>query len=410
VFRDKVLVSEADLVSMLINAAEAYKATGEIPGELDEQQILWFAATQRAMRFTLTRLKEDAVAVHNLEEAAANGTYSQVQKALEAAAKNRDAARAAASLWAPAATGAGRLRSASDDSDEHQQYHHELVHFAWPEPEPLEPNPLVSIGHAAMLSDRLLQTMDAELPRGVFKIYPGVPHWPPSHRVRPEEPLSTAARYTMFEFFVPLETAGECALALVAKFGANPRLRRAFRSAILVRFNRDERALLSPTPTPTIAFNLEDFLSANTGDTATFQEVTAVFRTPACSPAGGVGARRHLGKAGWSDGPPHQRILGDDAFDGEAEYGRARWTVFGCVANALDPGGKFRGASKLWQWSGQDLHNSSGYCARAGLAPDQILHILEPDPVHSLWEEGALEEAPSTTNGGMQWPRMWASN
>jgi len=88
--------------------------------------------------------------------------------------------------------------------------------------------------------------------------------------------------------------------------------------------------------------NIEDYLTHSPRHTSNprFEEVMQILRSPRCS------GRMHWGKAGWS-------IYAKD-FDGSAEYPRS-WCDFGCAVRELDPGGKFEGMSKVWNWRGIDL-------------------------------------------------------
>jgi len=83
------------------------------------------------------------------------------------------------------------------------------------------------------------------------------------------------------------------------------------------------------------AVNIEDYISKSTGKpNDQFDRVMELFTTR-------CGARMHWGKAGW---PKFKKC-----FDGSQEYPNS-WCDFGCAVHQLDPGGKFRSESDVWQW------------------------------------------------------------
>jgi len=57
------------------------------------------------------------------------------------------------------------------------------------------------------------------------------------------------------------------------------------------------------------------------------------------------GGRLHWGKAGWPTLLPNWNPM--DTVTGYPQT----WCDFGCAVNALDPGGKFRTTSPVWQWN-----------------------------------------------------------
>lgn len=81
--------------------------------------------------------------------------------------------------------------------------------------------------------------------------------------------------------------------------------------------------------------NIEDYVSKSTGKpNVKFDRVMDLFMQR-------CGARMHWGKAGWP------RL--NKCFDGAAVYPNS-WCDFGCAVQQLDPTGKFRTESPVWQW------------------------------------------------------------
>lgn len=82
--------------------------------------------------------------------------------------------------------------------------------------------------------------------------------------------------------------------------------------------------------------NFEDYVQpSGGGDNIKLGKFTRLFLDQ-------CGARMHWGKAGW---PKHL-----PCFNGAAAYPET-WCDFGCAVHQLDPEGKFRTESKLWQWN-----------------------------------------------------------
>ena len=69
-----------------------------------------------------------------------------------------------------------------------------------------------------------------------------------------------------------------------------------------------------------------------------FQAAWALLRSDVCQ------GRMHWGKSGWPAA----------GFRGAAEY-PATWCDFGCAVRELDPAGKFRARTPVWDWSANDM-------------------------------------------------------
>lgn len=66
-------------------------------------------------------------------------------------------------------------------------------------------------------------------------------------------------------------------------------------------------------------------------------------------------------------------------FNGTAEYGEA-WCRFGCAVRELDPTGKFRGDSVIWDWAGLDVSPTGACCLRAAATPRNSLGPVVQEP------------------------------
>jgi hypothetical protein len=74
-----------------------------------------------------------------------------------------------------------------------------------------------------------------------------------------------------------------------------------------------------------------------------FQEAWALLRSDTCQ------GRMHWGKSGWPA----------SGFRGAAEY-PSTWCDFGCAVRELDPTGKFRARTAVWDWSANDMEACCG--------------------------------------------------
>ena len=146
--------------------------------------------------------------------------------------------------------------------------------------------------------------------------------------------------YDQYEVSFPLESIADCLAAVGSEIYGDEDLWEGFVTPMLIRFVAEEDAYLSNTHGgPRVYVNLEDYLRHNTGnENKRFQRVIELFRTK-CN------ARLHWGKAGW---PKHAQC-----FDGAKEYPDS-WCDFGCAVETLDPKGKFKGMSNVWEWKAVD--------------------------------------------------------
>ena len=199
---------------------------------------------------------------------------------------------------------------------------------------------------------------------------------------------STMQPYDQYEVAIPFEKAGTCIKGLTGEIYGPRQLNVGFRTPALMRFVSGEDFYLSPSNGgPVMYVNIEDHLSLSSGRQN--EEFDAVMRyfLDECD------ARLHWGKAGW---PTHW-----PEFDGAVNYAEtcvlnstvmrtraptlslshsrhalrslARWCDFGCAVVELDPSGKFRSESDVWQWaasrSGAAVEFSS-CCSSAGFSPE----------------------------------------
>ena len=102
-----------------------------------------------------------------------------------------------------------------------------------------------------------------------------------------------------------------------------------------------------PFAPPALAVKYQSFDASNQD----FQAAWAVLRSDTCQ------GRMHWGKAGW----PASR------FRGANEYAQT-WCDFGCAARELDPTGKFRAMTPIWDWSANDM---DACCGPDGFKHDQ---------------------------------------
>ena len=165
--------------------------------------------------------------------------------------------------------------------------------------------------------------------------------------------------YDQYEVAIPFEKAGTCIKGLAGEIYGPRQLNVGFRTPALMRFVSGEEFYLSPSNGgPVMYVNIEDHLSLSSGRQN--EEFDAVMRyfIDECD------ARLHWGKAGW---PTHWPEL-----DGAVNYSET-WCDFGCAVVELDPSGKFRSESDVWQWaasrSGAAVEFSS-CCSSAGFSPE----------------------------------------
>lgn len=166
-----------------------------------------------------------------------------------------------------------------------------------------------------------------------------------------------------------MENLVDCLEAIGSEIYGRKDLWKGFVTPMLIRFVAEEAAYLSNTHGgPRVYINLEDYLRYNTRkENWRFQRVIALFREK-CH------ARLHWGKAGW---PQHA-----SCFDGKREYPDS-WCDFGCAAVKLDPSGKFRGLSDVWQWKAVDKNGNSidfgDCCSTEGFDRNQCSCVSRDD-------------------------------
>ena len=142
-------------------------------------------------------------------------------------------------------------------------------------------------------------------------------------------------------------------MALTEKLYGPEQRWRGFRAPGLLRFVKSESGLLSPTNGGARAYiNIEDYVTYQTFNAPNqdFQAAWAVLRSDACQ------GRMHWGKSGW----PAARVRG------AAEYPQT-FCDFGCAARELDPTGKFRALTSVWDWSASDM---AACCGPSGFRHD----------------------------------------
>jgi len=149
-------------------------------------------------------------------------------------------------------------------------------------------------------------------------------------------------QYDQYEVSLPLNVVGTCYTALSEKLYGQEQRWRGFRAPALLRFVRGEgEGLLSPTQGASRAYiNIEDYVRYQTfgAVNSDFQAIWATLRSPTCA-----GSRMHWGKTGWA------ADVHSSGFHGTGEYGDG-WCAFGCVVKRVDPTGKFRSTSPIWNW------------------------------------------------------------
>ena len=176
----------------------------------------------------------------------------------------------------------------------------------------------------------------------------------------------TARRGTpiQYEASIPLSRVYTCYAALAEKLYGPEQRWRGFRAPGLLRFVKEEPGLLSPTNGgPRAYINVEgamlllgrhlrcparstdssvwpDYVKYLTfeAENQDFQAAWAVLRSDVCQ------GRMHWGKSGWPAA----------GFRGAAEYPKT-WCDFGCAVRELDPAGKFRARTPVWDWSANDM-------------------------------------------------------
>ena len=148
-------------------------------------------------------------------------------------------------------------------------------------------------------------------------------------------------QYDQYEASISLERAHTCFAALAEKLYGSEQRWRGLRAPALVRIVASERGLLSHTHDgPRIYINIEDYVKYQSFDAKNvdFQAVWALLRSPVCQ------GRMHWGKTGWVG----------SGFKGAAEYPDT-WCDYGCAVHELDPTGKFKSLSPIWDWSANDM-------------------------------------------------------
>ncbi len=159
---------------------------------------------------------------------------------------------------------------------------------------------------------------------------------------------SDGIQYDQYEVSVSLSRVHDCFAALEEKlYGAEQRWR-GFRAPGLIRFVKNENGLLSHTNGGARAYlNIEDYVKYQSFDAKNqdFQAAWQTLRGPICQ------GRMHWGKTGW----PESGFVGAHEYPGS-------WCSFGCAVRELDPAGKLRSVSKIWDWSANDM----GRCCMPG--------------------------------------------
>ena len=153
-------------------------------------------------------------------------------------------------------------------------------------------------------------------------------------------------QYDQYEVSIPLSRVHTCYSALADTLYGPEQRWRGFRAPGLLRFVKEESGLLSPTNGGARAYiNVEDYVKYLTFEAVNqdFQAAWAVLRSDTCR------GRMHWGKSGWPAA----------GFRGAAEY-PSTWCDFGCAVRELDPGGKFRARTPVWDWSTNDMDACCG--------------------------------------------------